>query len=161
MSKSAVRGGGKAPSQRQLRVGEEIRHVLAGIFERGDLYDPDLRGIPLTVGEVRLGPDLRNATVYVMRLGGGDMGTVLAALKRLRPHLRHELARSVRLKYVPDLQFAEDTTYAKADALSALLDRPEVARDLTAEADDAEVFEKEGSPSLGANGPGRSGDHGA
>ncbi|SDH38374.1 30S ribosome-binding factor RbfA [Roseospirillum parvum] len=120
----------RAPSNRQLKVGEELRHALAWVLERGDLADPGLAQTPVTVTEVRASPDLRQATVFVVPLGGGDATEVLAALKRARPLLRHEIARRVVLKYVPDLSFAADTSFDTAAHIDHLLHRPEVARDL-------------------------------
>jgi len=111
----------RAPSQRQLRVGEEIRHALAWILERGDVRDPGLAGPPVTVTEVRLGPDLRIATVYVTRLGGGDISAVLDALNRARPFLRRRMAASVKLKFVSDLVFRSDTTFDRAARIDTLL----------------------------------------
>jgi len=111
----------RAPSQRQLRVGEEIRHALAWILERGDLRDPGLAGPPVTVTEVRVGPDLKIATVYVTRLGGGDTAAVLKALDRARPFLRRRVAVAVKLKLVPDLVFRSDTTFDRASRIDALL----------------------------------------
>ena len=85
----------RAPSQRQLRVGEELRHVLAHVLERGDLRDPGLAGVTVTVTEVRVSPDLRNATAYVVPLGGGAAEDVLGALARARPYLRRKVADAV------------------------------------------------------------------
>lgn len=132
--------GHRAPSQRQLRVGEELRHAIATILERGDIRDPDVAGRPVTVTEVTVSPDLRNATVFVVPLGGGDVGSLLAGLKRVRPYLRHEVARTVQLRLVPDFSFRADTTFDNAGRIEALLHSPEVARDLDGEgvADDYE-----------------------
>ncbi|MBB4264504.1 30S ribosome-binding factor RbfA [Roseospira visakhapatnamensis] len=122
----------RPPGQRQLRVGEELRHALAWTLERGDIRDPALAGRPVTVTEVRVSPDLRNATVYVVPLGGGDMAEaeVLAGFKRVKSFLRHELAHKVNLRHVPDLTFAVDETFDTADRIEAILHRPDVARDL-------------------------------
>jgi ribosome-binding factor A len=122
--------GEKPPSQRQLRVGEEIRHALATIFERGELRDPDVAGRAITVMEVRVSPDLRNATVFVVPLGGGEMGQLLYGLKRSKPYLRHELARLVTLRMVPDLWFEEDRSFEQARRIEAILAKPEVRRDV-------------------------------
>jgi ribosome-binding factor A len=121
---------GKAPSQRQLRVGEELRHALAWLLERGDFRDPELAGHAVTVTEVRISPDLRNATVYVTPLGGGTAGPLLTALNRARPFLRRQVAARVRLKYVPTLNFEADTSFDRAERLERLLHEPAVARDL-------------------------------
>lgn len=120
----------KAPGQRQLRVGEEIRHVLAAIFERENFRDPALADVRLTVTEVRPGPDLRHARVYVVPLGGGDMQKILEGLKRVKQFLRREVARRVTFKFIPDLIFAADTTFDEAERISRLLHKPEVARDI-------------------------------
>lgn len=130
------RGKTRAPSQRQLRVGETLRHALAEILERESLQDPALSGVTLTITEVDASPDLKQATVYVTRLGGGDMTGVLAGLGRVKSFLKRETAQRVRLRHLPDLRFAADTTFDQAEAIDSLLNRPEVARDLANENDD-------------------------
>ena len=120
----------KAPGQRQLRIGEELRHVLAGIFEREAFLDPALYDVRLTVTEVRTSPDLRHARVYVVPLGGGDMPKILEGLKRVKPFLRREVASRVQFKFIPDLIFAADNTLDEAEHISRLLHKPEVARDI-------------------------------
>ena len=125
----------KPPSQRQLRVGEEIRHALAMIFERGDFRDPDLASAHVTVTEVRASPDLKHMTVFVTPLGGGDAAPLLAALKRTTPYLRGQVAKAVRTKYAPDLVFRADTTVDAAARIEALFHSPEVARDLERDED--------------------------
>ena len=124
--------GHKAPSQRQLRVGEELRHIIASIIERGDIRDPDLAGRAITVTEVRVSPDLKNATVFVVPLGGGEVDVVVKGLKRARSFIRHEVARQVDLRVVPDLFFEADTSFDEASKIDALLRSPEVRRDLGA-----------------------------
>lgn len=121
--------GEKAPSQRQLRVGEEIRHTLAMVLERGDLRDPGLKGASITVTEVRTTPDLRHAYAYVMPLGGADKEAALQALNRARSFLRHQVSKSLTLKYSPDLHFALDESFDESDRISMLLRDPQVARD--------------------------------
>jgi ribosome-binding factor A len=116
--------------QRQLRVGEQIRHSLAWILERGEVRDPALAAISVTVTEVRIGPDLRNATVFVMPLGGGQTDAALAALKRAKGFLRRRIAENVRLKFVPDLVFCLDRSFEQADQIERALREPKVARDL-------------------------------
>jgi len=133
----------KAPGQRQLRIGEEIRHVLAGILERETFRDPDLAAVSVTVTEVRPSPDLRHARVYVVPLGGGDPKPILEGLRRVKPFLRRELASRLTMKFIPDLVFAADTTFDEAERISRLLHKPEVARDLRAEADGAVRDEEE------------------
>jgi len=120
----------KAPGQRQLRIGEEIRHVLASILERETFRDPGLANVRVTVTEVRPGPDLRHARVYVVPLGGGDPKPILDGLKRVKPFLRRELASRLTMKFIPDLIFAADTTFDEAERIARLLHKPEVARDL-------------------------------
>lgn len=119
-----------APSQRQLRVSEEIRHVLAAAFARREFRDPDLADANVTVTEVRISPDLKHATVFVSRLGRTDVEVLLPALKRAAPFLRREVARAVRLKFAPDLHFQPDHALDHAMKIDALMHRPEVARDL-------------------------------
>jgi ribosome-binding factor A len=121
---------GKSSSQRQLRVGELIRHALAQMLERGEVRDPDLAGLVVTVTEVRPSPDLKNATVYVMPLGGIGGELVLSALKRAAPFLRGRIARELELRYAPELRFALDESFAEADRIETLLRTPTVARDL-------------------------------
>jgi ribosome-binding factor A len=121
----------KAPGQRQLRVGEEIRHVLAALFERETFRDPALQDVRLTVTEVRPSPDLRHARVYVVPLGGSEkMKDILDGLRRVKPFLRREVASRVTFKFIPDLIFAADTTFDEAEHISRLLHKPEVARDI-------------------------------
>ncbi len=126
MDRRAERG----PSQRQLRVGEELRHALAWILERGEVRDPDLKGVSVTVTEVRVSPDLRKATVFVIPLGGGETEAVVTGLTRARPFLRRKVANAVRLKFVPDITFRADTSFDEARRIDTLLRDPAVARDL-------------------------------
>ncbi len=118
------------PSQRQLRVGEELRHALAWILERGEVRDPDLRGVSVTVTEVRVSPDLRSATVFVLPLGGGETAAVVTGLTRAQPFLRRQVANAVRLKFVPDIRFRADSSFDEARRIDSLLRDPAVARDL-------------------------------
>lgn len=134
-------GGQKPPSQRQLRVGEELRHVIANIIERGDIRDPDLAGRAITVTEVRISPDLKNATVFVVPLGGGEVDGVLKGLKRAAPFLRHEIAHRVELRAVPNLSFEPDTSFDEGAKIDALLRSPEVRRDLGGDAEFARRFD--------------------
>ncbi|MEA4837717.1 MAG: 30S ribosome-binding factor RbfA [Rhodospirillaceae bacterium] len=128
--------GPRPPSQRQLRVGEELRHVIASVLERGDIRDPDVAGRPITVTGVKVSPDLRNATVFVVPLGGGDPSSILAGLKRVAPYLRHELAKAVQLRVVPNLSFAADVSFDAAERIEALLRSTEVRQDLEDRDDD-------------------------
>lgn len=118
------------PTQRQLRVAEEIRHVLAGVFARHEIRDPELADEDITVTEVRVAPDLKRATAFVARLGRQDIDALLPALKRAAPFLRAQVARSVRLKFTPDLSFQPDHALDYASRIDRLLRQPEVARDL-------------------------------
>ena len=118
------------PGQRQLRVGELIRHALADILQHGEVHDPELEGMVVTVPEVRVTPDLRLATVFVMPLGGRGADTVVAAFERNKRFLRGEIAHRVNLRYAPDLRFELDTSFSEGDKIDALLRKPEVKRDL-------------------------------
>jgi len=131
------RGDAKAPSQRQLRVGEELRHAVAWILERGEIRDPGLGDRPVTVTEVRVSPDLRYATAYVMPLGGANTEAVVAALNRAAPFVRRQIGHAVKLRYLPSLSFVADTSFDQARHIEDLLRDPAVARDL-GDDDDAE-----------------------
>jgi ribosome-binding factor A len=120
----------KAPSQRQLRVGEELRHVIAHILERGEIRDPDVAGRGMTITEVSVSPDLRQATVFLVPLGGGDAGPLLDGLKRAAPFLRREVAKRVKLRVAPEFTFAADTSFDRAKRIDELLNSPAVRRDL-------------------------------
>lgn len=136
MSRSKSKAGGAAaPSQRQLRVAEEVRHALAAVLERGDFRDPDLAGAHITVTEVRASPDLKHMTVFVTPLGGGDATAILAALKRAAPYLRGQVSQAVRTKFSPDLVFRADTAIEAAARMEALFHSPAVQRDLGAPSD--------------------------
>ncbi len=128
-------GKNRSPRQRQLRVGEAIRHALATVFDRDSLRDPALQGVSITVTEVRASPDLKNATVYVMPLGGGDAEAVVEALTRATAFLRGALAKEIDLRHVPRLEFQIDPSFGQADHVDSLLRRPQVARDLDHEKD--------------------------
>lgn len=124
----------KGPSQRQLRAGELIRHALAEIFQREDLREPALRGLSITVSEVRASPDLKQATAFVMPLGGGvkgaDVAGVVSALNRVAPVIRGYLGKKIDLKFTPAVKFLADESFDEAKKIEDLLHRPEVARDL-------------------------------
>ena len=134
-----------APSQRQLRVGEEMRHALARIFERGELHDPALHEAPLTVTEVRVAPDLKRATAYVMPLGGRNAGEIMAGLKRGAGHLRRLVAQEVQLRVAPQLFFALDQSFDEASRIESLLRREDVARDLASDEKRADEDEGDGA----------------
>jgi ribosome-binding factor A len=127
---------GTPASQRQLRVGEEIRHALAEVFLRAEFRDPDLAGVSVTVSEVRISPDLRNATAFVLPLGGRDDATVLAALGRASPYLRGELAKRLKLRFAANLSFKRDDSFDEAERIGRLLHDPRVAADLGQPEDD-------------------------
>ncbi len=127
---AGTRHAATGPTQRQLRVGEEIRHVLAGLFTRTEFRDPELAGIAITVTEVRVSPDLKKATAFVTRLGRSDIGAVLPALRRAAPFLRSLASGELRLRSVPEIQFEPDTAIDYAMEMDALLRSPEVRRDL-------------------------------
>ena len=117
-------------SQRQLRVGELVRHALADILGRGGVHDPVLEGHLVTVPEVRMTADLRLATIYVMPLGGRDVNDVIAALDRNKRFLRGEIARRVNLKFAPDIRFRVDERFDEAERIEKLLRTPAVRKDL-------------------------------
>lgn len=120
----------KGPTQRQHRVGEELRHAIARILDHAHFRDPDLAGISVTVTEVRISPDLRKATAYVTPLGGRDMDKVVAALNRASAYFRREIAREVALRMVPEIAFEPDTSFDYSSRIDAILAAPRVARDL-------------------------------
>ena len=122
-------------SQRQLRVGETVRHAIADILSQGTVHDPELEGHIITVPEVRMSPDLKLATVYVMPLGGRDTDKVIAALERNKKFLRGETARRVNLKFAPDLRFHIDARFDEAERIEKLLRTPAVQRDLAPDSD--------------------------
>ncbi len=111
------------PSQRQLQAGEAIRHALSDVLARGNIRDPALAGVSITVTEVRLSPDMRQATVFVMPLGGKNTESVLDGLARAAPFLAGSVAPSVRTKFTPRLSFALDESFDHADHVEALLRR--------------------------------------
>jgi ribosome-binding factor A len=120
----------RGSSQRQLRVAEELRHALTKVFRQGECRDPALRDASIAVTEVRISPDLRNATAFVMPLGGANATEIVAGLKRSSPFLRRLVAGEVPLRYAPSLVFALDDAFAQAERIATLLARPEVERDL-------------------------------
>ena len=125
------RSKGRTPSQRQLRVGEELRHVLAEVLARGELRDPALKDLSITVSEVRASPDMRHATAFVMPLGGtADPVELMAALNRAAPFLSHEVGRRITMKYTPSLHFELDSVFDEAQRIESLLRQPDIARDL-------------------------------
>lgn len=131
--RSAVRDSGAPVGTRPLRVGEQIRHALSAVFARGELRDPELAGLPITVSEVRVSPDLMKATAFVAPLGGGDVAKVVAALHRAAPFLRGEVVKAVKLRRAPELSFVPDTTFDYASRIDAALRQPSVRRDTDGE----------------------------
>jgi len=123
-------------SQRQLRVGELVRHVVAEMLTRGEVHDPVLEGHLITIPEVRLTADLRLATIYALPLGGRDADAVLAALNRNKRFLRGEIARRINLKFAPDIKFAIDERFDEAERIEKLLRTPAVQRDLQTKPDE-------------------------
>jgi len=135
MPRQHGRSSNAVPSQRALRVGELVRHAMAEMLARGEVHDPVLEGHLVTVPEVRMSPDLRLATVYVMPLGGRDGDEVVAALDRNKRYLRGEIAHRVNLKFAPDIRFRIDERFDEAERIEKLLRTPEVQRDLESDSD--------------------------
>jgi ribosome-binding factor A len=129
MTRKSSHSSAKAPSQRMLRVGELIRHKLAEMLSRGEIHDDVLSSHVITIPEVRLSPDLKLATVYVMPLGGNDVKPVVEALTRNKKFIRAEVAQALNLRYAPDLRFREDETFEEATRIDRLLDSEKVRRD--------------------------------
>ena len=138
MSKRTQKNSAPGGSQRQLRVGEIVRHAVADLLAQGAVHDADLEGHIITVPEVRMSPDLRLATIYVMPLGGRDTDKVLAALERNKKFLRGEVARRVNLKFAPDVRFRVDERFDEAERIEKLLRTPAVQRDLAPDSPDSE-----------------------
>jgi ribosome-binding factor A len=134
--RDAGRESGTGPSQRALRAGEVIRHAIADILSRGEVHDPVIQGHVITVPEVRMSPDLKLATIYVMPLGGRDEKAVVEALERNKRYLRGEIAHRVNLKFAPDLRFRIDERFDEAARIEKLLHTPRVQRDLRGTDDD-------------------------
>ncbi|KRE06329.1 ribosome-binding factor A [Bosea sp. Root381] len=118
------------PSQRQLRIGEVIRHALAEMLSRGDIHDDVLAKHVVTVPEVRLSSDLKLATCFIMPLGGGDAKPVLKALNDHKRYIRGEIAHRVNLKFAPDIRFLQDESFAEAERVDAILHSEKVRQDL-------------------------------
>ena len=127
---SAKQDAAKGPSQRMLRVGEMMRHKVAALLSRGDVHDDILAASVITVSEVRLSPDLRLATIYVMPLGGKDIDIVLAALERNKKFIRGEVTDSLNLKFAPDIRFRRDETFDEVERIDKLLSSDRVQRDV-------------------------------
>lgn len=127
-----TRSSGKAPTQRQLRVGEQLRHQLSTIVNAGHARDPDLQGVNVTVSEVRVSPDLKNATAFVLPLAGQEAAPVIEALNRASAFFRKELGAQSDLRYTPRLSFQMDASFDEAQRIEELLRRERVRRDLDA-----------------------------
>jgi ribosome-binding factor A len=135
----------RGPTQRQLRVGEMLRHALADVLRRGDIRDPDLAGVSVTITQVKPSPDMRHATVFCEPLGGRNAKAVIAALNRHKGFLRGEMGHLIALKFTPDLRFVEDESFAEAQKIETILKSSRVQRDLSApEGDDAPSDDAEG-----------------
>jgi ribosome-binding factor A len=130
MARKKHREGTGQPTQRALRVGELVRHAMADMLTRGAVHDPVIEGHIITVPEVRMSPDLRLATIYVMPLAGRDLDEVVAALDRNKKYLRGEIARHVNLKFAPEIRFRIDERFAEAERIEKILRTPEVQKDL-------------------------------
>lgn len=121
---------GRGPSQRQLRVGELIRRRLSELLQRGELHDPDLAGMSITVGEVRCSPDLRVATAYVLPLGGDRQEEALSLLRKNRHEIRREVSKALSIKFAPEVRFQIDDTFDRMDATRRLFEDEHVRQDL-------------------------------
>lgn len=130
MSRHRQSARASGPSQRQLRVGEVLRHALSEILSRGDVRDPDLEGVSVTVTQIKPSADLRHAVVFCEPLGGRNADRVIGALNRHRGYLRGLLGHMVRLRFTPELRFAEDNSFAEAEKIETLLKSERVQRDL-------------------------------
>lgn len=128
--KQHPRESSPAGSQRQLRVGELVRHALAEMLTRGDVHDPVIEKHMITIPEVKVTADLRLATIYVMPMGGRDAEEVVAAFERHKKYLRGEIAHRINLKFAPDIRFRVDDRFAEAERIDKLLRSPDVKRDL-------------------------------
>jgi len=132
---SNAKGGS---SQRQLRVGEMLRHALAEILYRNEIRDPDLDGVSVTITQVKPSPDMRYATVYCEPLGGENAKEIVAALNRHKGFLRGEMGHRIAIKFTPELRFVEDESFAEAQKIENILKSERVSRDLAASDEDAE-----------------------
>ncbi|AXX99150.1 30S ribosome-binding factor RbfA [Profundibacter amoris] len=125
----------RGPSQRQLRVGELIRRSLSDILTRGDIHDPDLNRMSITVGEVRTSPDLKVATAFVLPLGGKDKEQALLLLRQNRYEIRRAVAKTLALKYAPEIRFLIDETFDQMDETRRILEQDAVRRDIENDSD--------------------------
>ncbi len=123
------------PTQRQLRVGELVRRRLAEVLSRGEVHDPELNAIPITVGEVRTTPDLKLATAHVLPLGGDNRDEALSILQRNRVEIRRAVSKGLNLKFAPEVRFEIDETFDRMDATRRLFGQDNVKRDLAGDED--------------------------
>ena len=133
MRRDAAPGG---PTQRQLRVGEMLRHALADVLRENDIRDPDLDGVSVTITQIKPSPDMRYATVYCEPLGGGNAKEIVAALNRHKGFLRGEMGHRIAMKFTPDLRFVEDESFAEAQKIEDILKSDRVSRDIAASDED-------------------------
>lgn len=137
-------GEARAPSQRQLRVGELVRHAVSDLIARGEIADEAVNAMMITVPEVRVSPDLRNATVFVVPLAGGDGRAAEAAMERNKRWIRGQVAHKINLRFAPELTFRFDDRFEESAHIDALLHSPEVARDLKPHPDREDEDEPKG-----------------
>jgi len=140
-SSSAARRGARrdaGPTQRQLRVGEALRHALADVLRQNDIRDPDLEGVSVTITQVKPSPDMRHATVFCEPLGGQNAKQIVAALNRHKGFLRGEMGHRITMKFTPELRFIEDESFAEAQKIEQILKSPEVQRDLNISEEEAD-----------------------
>jgi ribosome-binding factor A len=130
MSRHRQHSHDQGPSQRQLRVGEMLRHALSDILRRGEIRDPDLEGVSVTITQVKPSGDMRHATVFCEPLGGKNADKIIAALNRHKAFIRGEMGHMITMKFTPDLRFLEDKSFAEAEKIENLLKSERVARDL-------------------------------
>ena len=140
---STRRAASQGPSQRQLRVGEMLRHALADVLRDNDIRDPELGGVSVTITQVKPSPDMRYATVYCEPLGGVNAKAIVAALNRHKGFLRGEMGHRIAMKFTPDLRFVEDESFAEAQKIETILKSPEVQRDLSTPSDDDDQDEED------------------
>ena len=126
------------PSQRQLRVGEILRHALATVLFRGDIRDPDLAGVSVTITQVLPSGDMRHATVYCEPLGGKDADKIIKALNRNKAYLRGQMGHLIDIKFTPDLRFVEDKSFSEAEKIETILKSQRVQQDLSKDDDEPE-----------------------
>jgi len=132
------RDNSNGPSQRQLRVGELLRHALADVLRENEIRDSELEGVSVTVTQVKPSPDMRYATVFCEPLGGKNAKAIVAALNRHKGFLRGEMGHHITMKFTPELRFVEDESFAEAEKIETILKSPEVQRDLAATHDGEE-----------------------